>query len=107
MQRGRDGGRDEENMEGKLKQWREMARTTLDFSSTFQRLHPTPIIIIPSSSLTKNPNNHHYSPTSFFITNIIIFHHTFLYHDDHKNHSKLTQEQQAQEDYKDKEGNPR
>ncbi|CAL5198297.1 unnamed protein product [Lathyrus oleraceus] len=83
-----------------------MARTTLDFSSTFQRLHPTPIIIIPSSSLTKNPNHHHYTPTSFFITNIIIFHHTFLDHD-HKSHSKLTQEQQAQEeDYEDKEGNP-
>jgi hypothetical protein len=85
---------------------REMARTTLDFSSTLRPHHPTAIIMIPSSSfsLTNIPNHHHYTLlTSSFITNIIIFHHTFT-HDDyhlhqyHKNHSKPAQEQAQEED---------
>jgi hypothetical protein len=84
---------------------REMARTTLDFSSTLRPHHPTAIIMIPSSSfsLTNIPNHHHYTLlTSSFITNIIIIHHTFT-HDDyhlhhHKNHSKPAQEQAQEED---------
>ncbi|KAG5039525.1 hypothetical protein JHK82_011683 [Glycine max] len=56
-----------------------MARTTLDFSSTFQRPHPTAIIMpspsLPFSLIVHN-HHHHYplkAPTPYsFITNIII-----------------------------------
>ena len=85
-----------------------MARTTLDFSSTFQRPHPTAIIMPSSSfpfSLTIH-NHHHYplkAPTPSFIRNIIItihqpFAHDHLHH--HKHHSPQGQEQ-AQEEAED------
>jgi len=92
-----------------------MARTSLDFSSTFQlRPHPTTIIIIPSPSfpfsLTNIPN-HHYTPTPSFITNIIIniiFHHTFANDDDDPlHHHKYFQSKEAEQedlDGEDKEG---
>ncbi|TKY55162.1 hypothetical protein E2542_SST19576 [Spatholobus suberectus] len=83
-----------------------MARTTLDFSSTFQRPHPT-AIIMPSPSLPFSltvHNHHHYplkAPTPYsFIRNIIIIiiHQPFasdadhhLHH--HKHHSKQAQEE--------------
>ncbi|ESW27383.1 hypothetical protein PHAVU_003G197100 [Phaseolus vulgaris] len=54
-----------------------MARTTLDFSSTFQRPHPTAIIMpSPSFPLSLTVHNHHHyplkAPTPSFIRNIII-----------------------------------
>ncbi|OIW00345.1 hypothetical protein TanjilG_27596 [Lupinus angustifolius] len=90
-----------------------MARTTLDFSSTFQRHDPTAIIIPSPFSFTLLHKHHHYpfnAPTTSyysFITNIIIhqlFSHNHL-HLHHKNHfSHRTQAQEEDEDNKDKEG---
>nr|KYP33480.1 hypothetical protein KK1_045662 [Cajanus cajan] len=79
-----------------------MARTTLDFSSTFQRPNPT-AIIMPSPSLPFFSHNHHHyplkAPTPSFIRNIIIiiihqpFPHAHHHHHHLHHHSKQAQEE--------------
>ncbi|KHN18489.1 hypothetical protein glysoja_006902 [Glycine soja] len=89
-----------------------MTRTTLDFSSTFQRPHPTAIIMpspsLPFSLIVHN-HHHHYPlkapiPYSFIRNIIIIIHQPFAPHaaasddDHHLHHHKHHTTAQAQEE---------
>ncbi|RDX96837.1 hypothetical protein CR513_20462, partial [Mucuna pruriens] len=87
-----------------MKSGRGMARTTLDFSSTFQRPHPTAIIMpSPSMPFSLTVHNHHHYPLkaptpASFIRNIIIIiiHQPFAHahaHDHHLHHHKHHSEQ--------------
>jgi hypothetical protein len=77
-----------------------MARNTLDFSSTFQRHHPTAIIMPSSLPFSLTPHHHHYPLTTPNPSFIIIQQplHRLHLHQQHSQKPKETVQEEEEEE---------